>query len=75
MNKDQIKSFCSEDYDDPNESVTFSPNLDYVLLYHSEMVLHINFEEDFITTLQGQDHFGEWDVNDWSDVKVFKRVG
>jgi len=71
MTKDQIKSFCSKD----EFSDTFTPDSDYVLLYAHEMVLDIDFENDFVTTLQGTDHFGEYaNIWDWSSIEVYKRI-
>ncbi len=72
MNKNQVKSFCAIYSDD--EPVTFEAKEDYLITFNDERVLYIDFENDFVTTVQGREHMGEYDVKDWSWFEVFKRV-
>lgn len=79
MTKDQLKQFCTikpdGDVDDDNKTVGVL-NGDVMMSYKDETVLEIDFDNNYVITMQGMEHVGEHKMKakSWEKVRVFKEV-
>lgn len=74
MTKEQIKALCDKIDPKDEECELYLPKDDVVLIYEEEYVTDLSFEDNSISTMQGLEHFGEYDKVDWGEVRAFKEI-
>ncbi len=84
--KTLLRYYCEADNEDiPGMSLedreiinTYNPKENYIITFENERVLNIDVvgEDATIITLQGIEHLGEYDIEDFDDVEVsvYKKV-
>lgn len=75
MTKDKILQYCHR-LEPTSDYTGLEVNDNVVMTYRGEVVLEIDDISDYVTTIQGRDHFGEHKMSesDWHQVKVFVEV-
>ncbi len=77
--KSLLRDYCDRDEDyEEDDTCVWNAKEDYILTFKGEWVTAIDTRPEgaMIVTLQGLEHFGEYDVEDPSnvDVSVYKKV-
>lgn len=76
MTKDKLKTFCNFKPDSEEASDAAYLNDNVMMSYKGETVLELDFANNMVITMEGEEHIGEFKMNakSWQEVRVFVEV-